>query len=65
MMYEYDYINGKRRVNEILNDSNEIEEKKTQSKNTSRGICGQGRGIFKELSKGDHGWNEVRKREHR
>lgn len=27
MMYEYDYINGKRRVNEILNDSNEIEEK--------------------------------------
>ena len=26
-MYEYDYINGKRRVNEILNDSNEIEEK--------------------------------------
>lgn len=26
-MYEYDYINGKKRVNEILNDSNEIEEK--------------------------------------
>lgn len=26
-MYEYDYINGKTRVNEILNDSNEIEEK--------------------------------------
>lgn len=37
---------------------------KTQSKNTCRDICGQGRGIFKELSKGRHGRHEVRKREH-